>query len=137
MVNQYAALTLWGWAAIIQLIANFGVLNNLNLLTWMIILPIGFFTVNLVNGVFLLIAYDKSWEALEAGTSSLFESVRQYVLEVLIMNAATTIELMMNSEDWFMANYMRLPAEAREEKKKGKKMDRDEKLAVLASLVSF
>lgn len=137
---QYGALALWGWAAIIQLIANFGVLNGLNLLTWMVILPLGFFLVNLTAGIFFLIAYDKSWKELEdTGDSDLFLSVKSFILEWIVMEASVSIGLMEYAEEWFWANVMRLPKEKREEKmgKKQKKMDNQEKYALLGSLFGF
>ena len=144
LILQYGALSLWGFAAIIQLIANFGVLNGFNLLTWMVILPIGFFLVNLTAGILMLIAYDKSWDAnnddIDNSTYTVhFTSVRSLVLEWMVMEASVAIGLMEFAEEWFWANFMRLPEEKREEKmgKKEEKMDHKEKYALLGSLFGF
>lgn len=58
LIWNYGNLTLWGWAVIIQLIANFGVLNDINILTWAVILPLGFALVNLVAGILFFVNYN-------------------------------------------------------------------------------
>lgn len=135
LIWNYSALSLWGWAFIIQLIANFGVLNGLNILTWTVILPLAFALVNLSAGLIFFLGYDKAYTDYEANGTTYYEGFKTDTLYKLAEYAGVTLELLANGEEWFMANYKRMPAAKTE--KHEKKMNKEEKLAVISSLLSF
>lgn len=69
--------------------------------------------------------------------SSYFSFLDAEILMKLAAEASVTLVLLEAAEEWFMANYMRIPAEKREEHEKEGKMNKNEKLAVISSLVGF
>ena len=118
LIYDWGSLGLWGFAAIVQLLANFGVLNNLNLITWLVILPIGWLLVDTTVFVFMYLAYDMAFDEAETNSNStVMEWVMKDIFALMVHEGAIAIGLLMNMDEWFMANYMRLPEETRRERR--------------------
>ena len=61
-IEWYAGMTLWGTAALFQLLATVGIWVDLNLLIWSIFVPYGGLALELTFMTLFFLAYNQFWD---------------------------------------------------------------------------